>query len=729
MVAERRLMTRAEVAQAAGVKEQAVSLWVSRHPSFPPTVRNGRRVGYPIDAVADWLDNRKIHQKSRRADDPPGLTYYGQRFRAAVGLAAAPDHGDGVKQWQSEPQQRLRAWVDQLRVDSEDPVKFEAVVMSLMYVRAMDLAGWAALAGASVRTIQATVAEVTRRLPPPLTAATAQLRDLPTGDWWPRRLRRLVAKLNAAPASAADTFEYLLDLFARRRHHSPDEYLVPGTLARLMVALVDPQPGERVHDPCCGPGTLLVAAGQHLARSGEPAVDDPPTVLTGRATTARTWRLATLNTAIHELQCGLPAKPPDPAHANKVDAGPGRYDVVLLNPPFGKTEWEPVSRTEREWLCGRPAAYDTASAWLQTVVAALAPGGRAAVVMPNRFASNLSDQQRPVREGLVEHGVVRCVITLPRNLFRETAIPVTVWILAHPEDPPREDILLIDARQATRADGSYRVLTGDGCAAILDTYRCWLHGSTALSHAISTVTAVAVTRDQVRDHDYALQPAAYQAPRPQATRPALPEQRTPADPPDQPDPTEDRRDHRPALGAETTKDSLIGAVPDDWWVGDLHQRCEIRPGPSGSLLAASDYLPEGVPLVRAGDIRDGGIAPDPKARVSRRTAKRLSTYQLQPGDILLVRTGETTRFGIVTEQENGWLMGNTCIRLRPGPEVTPEFLAHYLNRPVVRGWLHAHTLHGSRSSINKSHLSRLQLALPPIEVQRRVVAADGRTPI
>lgn len=727
MVAERRLMTRAELARAAGVKEQAVSLWASRYPSFPPTVRNGRRVGYPVDAVAAWLDNRKIHQRSRRADDPPGISHYGQRFRAAAGLPAAPGRANGVAQWRGEPQQRLRAWGDYLRVDGGDPLRFEAVVMSLMCVRAMDPAGWAALTRASTRDIQGTVAEVTGRLRQPLPAATEQLRDLPTDVWWSHQLRRLVAKLNEAPAPAADTFEYLLDLFARRRHRSPDEYLLPGALARLMVALADPQPGEHVHDPCCGAGMLLVAAGQYLARSGAPVVDGTPAVLTGRAMTARTWRLAILNMAVHELRCDLGTTPPDEARANEVDAGPGGYDVVLLNPPFGKTEWQPAPRTERDWLCGRPAAYDTASAWLQAVVAALGPGGRAAVVMPNRFASNLSDQQRPLREGLVERGVVRCVITLSRNLFRETAIPVTVWILGHPEDRPREDILLIDARQATRSDGSYRVLTGDGYEAILHAYRCWLHGSTATPPITSPVTALAVTRDQVRDHDYALQPDAYQDPHLSRRDPTPPAQRAPLDPSDQAGSAAEMFHHYRLLGVGTTKDSLVGAVPNNWWVGDLCQRCEIQPGPSGTLLAAADYVAEGVPLVRASDIRDGGIARNPKARVSDWTAYRLRNYRLRPGDILLVRIGETSRFGIVTDRENGWLMGNTCIRLRPGPEVTPKFLAYYLSHPAVRGWLHAHTLHGSRSSINKSHLSHLQLALPPTEVQRELVASQMRS--
>ncbi|GIJ28984.1 hypothetical protein Vqi01_41460 [Micromonospora qiuiae] len=71
-------------------------------------------------------------------------------------------------------------------------------------------------------------------------------------------------------------------------------------------------------------------------------------------------------------------------------------------------------------------------------------------------------------------------------------------------------------------------------------------------------------------------------------------------------------------------------------------------------------------MVMAGGIRDGGIAPDPKKRVSEWTVRRLDRYQLQRGDILLVRVGDTKRFGTVTGKVAGWLMGDTCIRVRPG---------------------------------------------------------------
>jgi type I restriction enzyme M protein len=718
MDTEPRLISRADVARAAGVSEQAVSLWASRHKSFPLVMRGGGRVGYPVEALAEWLDRRVIQQRTRRRGDPPGLTY-GQRFRIALGLAIPPGGGDGADQRSGEPLDRLWARVDRLRRDSAHPLEFEAVVLSLLCVREVDPVGWMTLLRASVDTVQPVISQVTRRLPKPLVAATQTLRGVPATDWWRGTLRQVVAILAGEHVTPTiDTFDYLLDRFAQRRGGSPDEYLVPAALAHLMVSLVDPQPGDRVHDPCCGPGTLLAAAGQYLSRTGDSAADrHATTTITGRATTDRTWQLAALNLAARGLPCEIGTRPP--ADPNEVDGGPGPYDVVLLNPPFGKTQWSlPTPQPSRQWPYGQPTPFDTASAWLQMTASMLAPGGRAAVIMPNRFVSELDGHKSPLREGLVNDGVLRCVITLPEKLFRETSTAVTVWVLAHPGDQPRDDLLLIDGRQAARADGTYRVLTEDSCAAILDTYRAWLAGSAPQRRPISRVWAVAVTQQQVRDRDHALLPQAYQRPRASGTTPDSSEQPTP---PYQP--------RRPNAGpGEATRNSMLGAVPAEWWVGQLDQQCKLQPGPSGSVLKASDYVTGGdTPVVKAGDVRDDGVASDPRDSVSATTADRLDRrYRLQTGDVLLVRVGQTTRHATVSEEHDGWVMSSTCIRLRPGPDVVPEYLACYLSHPTVRNWLHAHTNHGSRSTLTLGKLRRLPLVLPPTAVQYDIVAAHQR---
>ena len=272
-----------------------------------------------------------------------------------------------------------------------------------------------------------------------------------------------------------------------------------------------PEPRIRRHSSL---GSLLVAVGEHM--SGAAGTGLPATV-TGCAATARTWSLATLNVAIHGIPVDLGDGPP--ADPREVDADQGRFDVVVLNPPFGRRDWSrPASRLRRPWPYGEPSPHNVAFAWLQTAVEALVPGGRAAVVMPYRATFGSTARERNIRGMMVKRGAVRCVVALPSHLFRETTVPVTVWILAHPRYDAGRDVLLIDARAAARKDGpTHRVLTERGCRAILDAYQGWLDGSATFSGLVSDVTATTATVTEIREHGYDLQPVTYLNQRRQVT--------------------------------------------------------------------------------------------------------------------------------------------------------------------------------------------------------------------
>lgn len=500
------LMDRQSVADAAGVTAQAVTNWARRHRDFPRAARHGSGSGYPASAVAEWLDTRRVPRPSLRRDEQPGRTY-GARFRAAVGLPPprSAEHRRPGHPLNLLDQEELWTPLEELLRKSEEPALFESVVLSLLCLGGADPVGWAAMTRASAETIHETVLRTQQRQPDHLASATAILRTIPAIPWWRHRLRDLVDILSADRLRTAPAFDFLLDKFAEYRHSSPDEYLVPTELAAMMVGMLDPEPGSRIHDPCCGAGILLVAAGEYLRN----AETGPPAIMTGRAATARTRNLATMNVAMHDIPVDLDARLP--AAPGEVDAEAERFDIVLLNPPFGRRSWSlPAEHQQRPWPYGEPAPHNAAFAWLQTAVAALAPGGRAAVVMPDSSTFGSTTREQGIRGEMIERGVIYCVVALPGHLFRETTSPVTVWILECPVDEADRGVLLIDAREAAHKDDpTHQMLTERSCRTVVESYKRWLTGTAPLPIAVDNVIATPVSVAELREHGYDLQPVTY----------------------------------------------------------------------------------------------------------------------------------------------------------------------------------------------------------------------------
>lgn len=155
----------------------------------------------------------------------------------------------------------------------------------------------------------------------------------------------------------------------------------------------------------------------------------------------------------------------------------------------------------------------------------------------------------------------------------------------------------------------------------------------------------------------------------------------------------------------------------------LDECCHVQPGPSGTTLKSSEYVIGGVPVVNAGDVGTEGVSLGPRVSVSAETAERLRRYRLHPGDIVLVRIGVTTRHAMVTEQQDGWLLGGSGIRVRVVRDVSPEYLAYYLTHPAVQEWLAEHTQRGVLPTLSQRTVGALPLVLPPAAVQRGVVDA------
>jgi type I restriction enzyme S subunit len=105
------------------------------------------------------------------------------------------------------------------------------------------------------------------------------------------------------------------------------------------------------------------------------------------------------------------------------------------------------------------------------------------------------------------------------------------------------------------------------------------------------------------------------------------------------------------------RETTLGEVSDQ--VGGI-----IQTGPFGSQLHESDYSTEGIPVVMPKDIIEGQIVTDSIARVSPSHVERLSRHKLRSGDIVYGRRGDIGRQALIRREQEGWLCGTGCLRLR-----------------------------------------------------------------
>ncbi len=163
-------------------------------------------------------------------------------------------------------------------------------------------------------------------------------------------------------------------------------------------------------------------------------------------------------------------------------------------------------------------------------------------------------------------------------------------------------------------------------------------------------------------------------------------------------------------------------------LGDLIDRgdAELQTGPFGTMLHAKAYTKVGTPVVAVKNIGDNRLVDDEIPRVDQETALRLERYRLVSGDIVFGRKGAVDRRALVKPEEEGWLQGSDCIRLRLNQNrIQPRFISFVLGSATHRAWFNQQAHGATMPSLNQEILSRLPLPIPPYEEQEIVAGVLG----
>jgi type I restriction enzyme M protein len=286
-----------------------------------------------------------------------------------------------------------------------------------------------------------------------------------------------------------NTYMYLISNFASSAGKKGGEFYTPDEVAVLLAKLLQAKEGNRICDPACGSGSLLIRAADEIGGQNYS--------LYGQESNGATWALARMNMFLHgrdqaRLEWGDTLRNPLLIEADKLM----KFDIVLANPPFSLDKWgadaaeaDPYKRFHRGIPPKSKGDYAFITHMIETASEA---GGRVGVIVPHGVLFRGAGEGK-IRKALIEENLFEAVIGLPANLFFGTGIPAA--ILVFNKGKSHKDVLFIDGSREFEQGKNQNKLRVQDIEKIVNTYR-----------AFESVEKYACRAgiDEIRENDYNL---------------------------------------------------------------------------------------------------------------------------------------------------------------------------------------------------------------------------------
>lgn len=235
----------------------------------------------------------------------------------------------------------------------------------------------------------------------------------------------------------SEIYEDLLKRVAADSAGYAGEFYTQRHIIRAMVEVVHPRLGERVYDPCLGTAGFLGEAADFIRRHGTLSTAQLDELqhrtFYGLELKPLTYLLGSMNMILHGVEgANLELANTLEVHTQNV-AERDKYQVILANPPYGGKMAQELQTNFRV----RSGA--TECLFLQHIMANLAKGGRAAVIVPEGVLFRGGPDQK-VRKELLEHFRLHTVLSLPAGCFLPyTGVKTNVIFFDRTEDAAGTD--------------------------------------------------------------------------------------------------------------------------------------------------------------------------------------------------------------------------------------------------------------------------------------------------
>ncbi|QOG17597.1 restriction endonuclease subunit S [Bradyrhizobium sp. SEMIA] len=173
----------------------------------------------------------------------------------------------------------------------------------------------------------------------------------------------------------------------------------------------------------------------------------------------------------------------------------------------------------------------------------------------------------------------------------------------------------------------------------------------------------------------------------------------------------------------------LGWLPKEWDTSSILRYCTesrqaILTGPFGADLGSADFVDDGVPLLRIGNVQDRHLRLDDLLFVSEGKALQLAKYRITPNDLLFARQGATTgRNALASQEVDGALINYHIIRVSLDPtKCNPRFVESMFNSWLITHQIERSKGRGTREGINTQQITSLRFPGPMVAEQNRITA-------
>ena len=225
------------------------------------------------------------------------------------------------------------------------------------------------------------------------------------------------------------------------------EFYTPRAVTDFMVKMIDPKLGEHIADFACGTGGFLTSALKLLEPQIKTIEDREHynNSIFGIEKKPLPYLLSITNMLLHDIDS------PRIYHGNSLERNVREYkesdkfDIVLMNPPYGGTESEGVKINFPADL----RSSETADLFMSVIMYRLKERGRAAVIIPDGFLFGTDNAKSAIKKKLLEEFNLHTVVRMPSSVFSPYTSITT-------------NILFFDRSQKTKEVWFYRVDMPEG---------------------------------------------------------------------------------------------------------------------------------------------------------------------------------------------------------------------------------------------------------------------------